>query len=221
MKIGDKWYLDHCKKIHKKKLLDIKSHTSKRIDHFLPISLNAGNLRLSLLKHHRSADLKSIAQENQNIFERIMGITTRQPKKQVSLYSLPKSIPITKSISKTKIQTSKSPSNKIDFSSISPTFSYKKFEIDYEKSQKTKKILQKKHGFFTVKTQKTEKLPPIKSLQKINILKPDSSEMLELRLPSKNGDLVSMTPLEDSYVKVITPGSHDMSIDWRSEKESG
>ena len=211
MKIRDSWYQNHCQKIHKQKLLAIKQQTSNRIDNFLPQSIIVANRRLNEIKHKRSLDLQVFAKENQTILDRIIGIIGRPSNKLSVTKSTPK-FQYEKFQPKNKKNDVKTSSayRKVK-NSFSPTFSSKQLEKEYEKVLKIKKNISKKHEVFCLDNQKDSKLPLIKHTQSINIIKSDSPDNLDFPIPPYKDTSDNVTPLQESYIKIISHESQNHS----------
>lgn len=211
MKIRDSWYQNHCQKIHKQKLLDIKQQTSHRIDNILPQSILVANRRLNEIKHKRSLDLQVLAKENKNILERIIGIIGRPTNKLSIAKSTPKfQYEKVKAKNKKNYLKASSTYRKVN-NGFSPTFSSKQLEKEYEKVLKIKKNISKKHGIFCLDNQKDSKLPLIKHTQSINIIKPDSPDNLDFPLPPYKDTSNNVTPLQESYIKILSHESQNHS----------
>lgn len=80
MESRDKWYFDHLKEVHKKKINLINSNSTKRIDNSPPNTLQISKGRVASYQNLRNQEYHEIYRKNQVILDALNEISNRKVK---------------------------------------------------------------------------------------------------------------------------------------------
>lgn len=206
MESSNKWYLNYCQRIHKRKLSEIKAKPSTRIDNIIPSSLSVVDRRQKVFQIKKSSNCKDLVKENKNIMHRISQIFKKSSNK----------------VQKSKLLNSKS--QKLIQVPIKRKKLISKTYVKNPISQKTPIILRTKTFANSPISQKTPvnlnpkitllssqiSVPRLK-LSNINIIQAPSDTLAQPLPSSFTETPLAMSPLQNSYIKIISCSSQSSS----------